>query len=192
MRAERGIRDAERRRHRRVLGSGDRRARGHRGPARLFVPDQGLLLRQRPAARNVEAGGRQDRVRALRRYRRHRGGRPRSRHSPDACRRLRRAHARRQRLYLHDVRVRAAVTKDAPRIGVVSWAVALFVALAAAKAVLLALRLADGALPVARPWLPVALVHEDVRLVIAFSGWVALAAAISRRWPGAARALAAA
>jgi phosphoglycerol transferase MdoB-like AlkP superfamily enzyme len=90
---------------------------------------------------------------------------------------------------VHDVRVRAAVTKDAPRIGVVCWALSLFVVLAAAKAALLALRLADGALPVARPWLAVALVHEDVRLVVAFIGWVALAAAITRRWPGAARAI---
>jgi hypothetical protein len=65
---------------------------------------------------------------------------------------------------------------------------ALFVALAAANAALLALRLADGGLPVARPWLAVALVHEDVRLVVAFGGWVALVAAITRRWPGAARA----
>ena len=42
------------------------------------------------------------------------------------------------------------MTKDAPSIGVMSWALALFVALAAAKAALLALRLADGALHAAR------------------------------------------
>jgi lipoteichoic acid synthase len=84
--------------------------------------------------------------------------------------------------------VYAAVTKDAPRIGVAPWALALFAALVAAKAALCALRLVDGALPVARPWLVVALVHEDLRLVVAFSGWVALAAAIARVRPGAAHA----
>jgi len=80
------------------------------------------------------------------------------------------------------------VTKDAPRIDVARWALTLLAALAAGKIGLVVLRLADGALPAPRPWLAVALLHEDVRLVVAFSAWVALAAAIARAWPAAARA----
>ena len=80
------------------------------------------------------------------------------------------------------------MTKDAARIEVAPWALALFATLAAAKAALLALRMSDGALPVPRPWLAVALLHEDVRLVVAFAAFVALAAAVARFRPRAVRA----
>src|SRR5437763_9171793 len=157
MRAEHGIRDAERRRHRRLLRTGDRGAGGHRRPACLLVSEQGLVLRQRPAVWNAEAGGGEDGVRASGRYRRYRGRRRRPRYSPDARRRLHRARARRQRLLVHRVLVHATVRKDVPRMDIARWALALAATLVAAKAVLLALLLVDGALPVARPWLPVAL-----------------------------------
>jgi hypothetical protein len=62
---------------------------------------------------------------------------------------------------------------DNPRPGL--WAGALLATLVASKIALLALRVADGAAPAPTPWLPLALVHEDLRLVAAFAIFAALA-----------------
>jgi phosphoglycerol transferase MdoB-like AlkP superfamily enzyme len=67
----------------------------------------------------------------------------------------------------------AGRASDKPRPG--AWAAALFVAVVAAKAALLALRAADGAAPPGGPWLALALVHEDLWLVVAFAIFVAAA-----------------
>jgi hypothetical protein len=74
-----------------------------------------------------------------------------------------------------------------PRLSPAPWVIALGATLIAAKVALLATRVADGAAPVFSLWLPLALLHEDVRLVVAFAIFVAGAAATARARPALAR-----
>jgi arylsulfatase A-like enzyme len=64
--------------------------------------------------------------------------------------------------------------------GASRWILALAVVLVVAKAALLALRVADGAAVAPSGWLPIALLHEDVRVVAAFALLVALAWRVAR------------
>jgi hypothetical protein len=63
----------------------------------------------------------------------------------------------------------------------------LLATLVAAKAALLGARIADGIAPPLGPWLPLALLHEDVRLVVVFAAFAASAAALARARPRLAR-----
>lgn len=63
------------------------------------------------------------------------------------------------------------------------WTFGLAATLIAAKVTLLAVRLADGTTPVLGPWLPLALVHEDARVALAFAVFAAAANALTRRHP---------
>jgi lipoteichoic acid synthase len=71
-----------------------------------------------------------------------------------------------------------------PRPAATARVLGLLATLVAAKAALLAARLTDGAAPACGPWLPIALVHEDVRLLVVFA---AFAAALARARPRLAR-----
>jgi lipoteichoic acid synthase len=74
-----------------------------------------------------------------------------------------------------------------------SWALALLMVVAAAKVALLALRGVDGAgVSPVNPWLFMALLHEDLRLVAAFAVLVGGAELLVRRRPPLARVLRAA
>lgn len=64
---------------------------------------------------------------------------------------------------------------------------ALFVSLVAAKVALLALRAADGAELPGGPSFALAVIHEDLRLVVCFGALAAVAALAARRWPPLAR-----
>ena len=80
-----------------------------------------------------------------------------------------------------------AVTAARP--AATAWVLGLLATCIAAKAALLAARLADGAAPAFGPWLPIALIHEDVRLVVVFAAFAAALAAWARARPRLARPL---
>jgi arylsulfatase A-like enzyme len=63
------------------------------------------------------------------------------------------------------------------------WSLALAVVLVAAKAALLALRAADGAAVAPSAWLPIALLHEDARVLVTFALLAALAHRFARLRP---------
>jgi hypothetical protein len=71
-----------------------------------------------------------------------------------------------------------------------TWVASLLVVLIAAKAALLALRLHDGAGPTPGPWVPLALLYEDLRLIAAAALSVGLAGALAGRHPSLRSALA--
>jgi lipoteichoic acid synthase len=75
----------------------------------------------------------------------------------------------------------------APRLSATPWVLGLLATLVAAKGALLAARIVDGIAPPFGPWLPLALLHEDVRLLVAFAAFAAATAALARARPRLAR-----